>query len=76
MKIADIVRDGKKARITHFYNGELWYETEDGFKFPVPVSDATEVGNATFQAEEKAMLLMRYIRKHLQFLEESNVSAT
>ncbi len=31
--------------------------------FPVPVSD---VGDGTFNAEEKAMLMMRYIRKQIE----------
>lgn len=38
------------------------------FEFPVPVSD---IGNATFLAEDRAPLFMRYIRKHLELLEEA-----
>ena len=34
-------------------------------RIPVPLSD---VGNATFLAEDKALLFMRYIRKHLAVL--------
>lgn len=41
--------------------GNLWYRTALGFEFPVPYSD---MGDATFSAEEKGMMLMRYIRKH------------
>lgn len=71
--IKDMVKDGKKARITHYKLGELWYETECGFKFPVPVHNTEEIGEATFLVEDKAMLLMRYIRKHIKFLEDSKV---
>lgn len=59
--IKNIVK-GKTARFVFFRDRALFYETEDGFQFPVPVEDA---GSATFNAEEKAILLMRYIRKHL-----------
>ena len=59
--IKDIVKD-KKAHFVFFRDRALSYETDDGFQFPVPVDDA---GSATFNAEEKAIILMRYIRKHL-----------
>jgi len=52
-----------------FYRaGHLYYKTETDVTFPVPVSDC---GEATFQAEEKAILLMRYIRKHLEAKKET-----
>lgn len=60
--IKSMVKDGKKARFTHYRHNELWYETECGFAFAVPVSD---IGDATFLAEDKAMMLMRYIRKQV-----------
>lgn len=63
MNIKDMVNGGKAATFTHFRRGILWYKTEDNFAFGVPVED---VGDATFQAEEKAILLMRYIRKQLE----------
>ena len=68
MNIKDMVKDGKKAQFSHFKQNELWYVTEDGFEFPVPVSDT---GDGVFHHQEKAMLLMRYIRKHIALLEES-----
>ena len=64
MKIIDIVKD-KKVSFTHFCDGQLWYTTDDGFEFPVP-TDHKEVGNATFNAEDKAIMYMRYIRKHIE----------
>lgn len=45
--------------------GNLWYRTALGFEFPVPFAD---LGDATFEAEIKGMLLMRYIRKHAEAL--------
>lgn len=51
----------------------IWYDymqddfSPGYFKFPVPISD---IGNATFNREEKALLMMRYIRKHIETIEK------
>jgi hypothetical protein len=71
VSIKVLVASGRKVRFTHFKNGELWYVTETGFAFPVSVTDTKEIGDATFQAEDKALLFMRYIRKHLDMLEKA-----
>jgi len=63
--IKDMVKDGKKVRFSHYRQGELWYTAEGGFNFPVPISDT---GDAAFMNEDKAMLFMRYIRKHLEMI--------
>lgn len=67
MNIKNMVKDGKKVKFIHYRFKELWYETEDGFKFPVPIDDT---GEAIFLAEDKAMLFMRYIRMHLKSIAE------
>lgn len=46
--------------------GNLWYRCDNGFQFPVPISDT---GVATFSASEKGIFMMRYIRKHLDSVE-------
>jgi hypothetical protein len=51
----------------YFRKNELWYTTECGFKFPVP---AEEVGDATFNAKDKASMFMRYIRMHMKSIEK------
>ncbi len=66
-KIIDIVKD-QKAHFVFFRDQSLFYETDGGFQFPVPIGDA---GSATFNAEEKAILLMRYIRKHVEHTAEA-----
>lgn len=71
MNIKDMVKDGKKVNFKFYKLGELWYETEDGFAFPVPISDT---GDGIFLVEDKAILLMRYIRKHIAHLEEARKS--
>jgi len=75
MNLKDMVRAGQKVRISFYSRGNLWYITDSGFEFPVPVRDRTEVGNATFLAEDKAIYFMRYIRKHMQFLEDARMEA-
>ncbi|MDA1370747.1 MAG: hypothetical protein O2971_08320 [Proteobacteria bacterium] len=61
MNIKDIVKN-QNAHFVFYRDECLFYETDNGYQFPVPVEEA---GSATFNAEERAILLMRYIRKHL-----------
>jgi len=65
--IKSMVKD-KVVRFKYYRDGELFYETECGFVFPVPVSDT---GHATFLAEDKALLFMRYIRRQLAKVAEA-----
>ena len=69
MNIKDIVKD-QTARFVFYRDECLFYETDNGFQFPVPVADA---GSATFNSEERAILLMRYIRKHIAKTESAKV---
>lgn len=65
--ITEMVRDNQKATFQYYRDSDLWYRTETGFEFPVPIAD---VGTATFNKEEKALLLMRWIRKHLKVVDD------
>lgn len=58
-----------RVNFEYYRGGQLYYSTtvDSSFKFPVPVSD---IGDATFLKEDKAMLFMRYIRKYLKELEQ------
>lgn len=67
MNIKDLVKN-KKVHFDFYRENELWYKTDDGFEFPVPISD---IGNATFLRDDKAILFMRYIRKHMEYLEKA-----
>ena len=60
--------NGKTVSFSHFVSNELWYKTECGFEFPVPIEDTD---NATFLNMDKALLFMRYIKKHIKFLEQA-----
>jgi hypothetical protein len=70
--IKDMVKDNRLVTFVHFKDGELLYRTECGFEFPVPVSD---VGTATMLAQDKALLFMRYIRKHMDLLAQARAEA-
>ena len=61
MTLKELVK-GKKVRFKFYRDGELWYETDDGFEFPVPISDT---GTGIFKAEDGAIQYMRWIRRHL-----------
>jgi len=65
MSIKEMVKD-KRVYFLFYKEKELWYETENGFKFPVPIDD---VGTASMNRTDKAILFMRWIRKHLALVE-------
>jgi hypothetical protein len=62
MSIKDMVGNGKNVTFVRYQHNELWYKTECGFEFPVPLSDTQE---AVFLNHDKAILFMRWIRKHI-----------
>ena len=66
--IKKMVENNQKVAFRFYRDRQLWYATECGFEFPVPISEA---GTATFLAEDRAILFMRYIRKHMEFLKKS-----
>lgn len=67
MNLKDLVKD-RNVNFEYYRDGELWYATGCGFKFPVPISDT---GTGVFKAVDKAILYMRYIRKHLEKIQEA-----
>ena len=69
--LKEMIVNNQKVRFSFYRDGELWYETECGFRFPIPIADA---GTATFLAEDRAILFMRYIRKQLAAVEEGRLA--
>ena len=69
--LKEMVVNNQKVRFSFYRDGLLWYETECGFLFPVPISEA---GTATFLAEDRALLFMRYIRRHLATVDEARAA--
>lgn len=63
MILKDLVKDTTVVFL-EYRKGNLWYLVVDkDFKFPVPIEDT---GDGVFKNTDKAMLFMRYIRKHLE----------
>jgi len=71
LSVKDMVKDGKKVNFKFYRQNELWYTTEDGFEFPVPIDDA---GDGVFLNEDKAMLFMRYIRRHVDMITKEKLT--
>jgi len=69
--IKEMVKD-KKVTFLYYRENELWYSTECGFEFPVPIND---VGTAVMLAEDKALLFMRWIRKHIDYIEKAKTES-
>ncbi|MBX3150732.1 hypothetical protein KF728_11345 [Candidatus Obscuribacterales bacterium] len=60
---------GTNAEFVCYRDGDLWYRvtgTSINFEFPIPISDT---GTGIFPASLKAITLMRWIRKHLDRIE-------
>jgi hypothetical protein len=53
------------VRFLQYYDGNLWYETEAGFRFPVPVA---EVGTMTCLAEDRVENFAEWIHRHQQVM--------
>ena len=66
--LKEMIVNNQKVRFSFYRDGQLWYVTECGFQFPVPIED---VGTATFLAEDRAILFMRYIRKQIAVVEKA-----
>ena len=62
------VTDDKRVYFRYYADGSLWYETEHNELFPVAIDD---LGTATLWLNEKALLLMRYMRMWNKEIENS-----
>ena len=63
LSIKDLIKNNDVVFLDYRRNN-LWYsiDNEDiNFIFPVPIDD---IGNATFNCRDRAILFMRYIRKY------------
>ena len=62
LSIKEIVKDNH-VFFSHYRAGYLYYNIDvnsERYVFPVPIED---IGDATFNNKDRAMLFMRYIRK-------------
>ena len=63
------VTNGGFCHFAYYRDGQLWYRTAFDELFPVPIA---EIGTASFLAVEKAILLMRYMRKYNDVVQHAN----
>ncbi|MBF84837.1 MAG: hypothetical protein CL489_10290 [Acidobacteria bacterium] len=63
VNIKELVK-GTTATFQRYTDGKLWYKVND-FEFPIPIEDTK---GAVFNAEEKGMTLMRWMRKHIELM--------
>jgi hypothetical protein len=66
--LKEMIVNNQQVRFSFYRDGQLWYETECGFRFPVPIEES---GTATFLAEDRAILFMRYIRKQMAVVKDA-----
>lgn len=70
-RLTDVVKGEQKVRFVCLKNKELWYKTDSGFDFPVPLHDTD---GAEFLAEDKAIFFMRWIGRRINDLKEAQES--
>ena len=63
MSVKEHISGNKKVHFEFYRQGVLYYKTDTGLLFEVPTSD---IGDAVFLAEDRAILFMRWIRKQLE----------
>ena len=61
-EVKEHIINDQKVHFSFYREGILYYKTDKGLLFEVPISDT---GNACFNAEDKAMLYMRWIWKQI-----------
>lgn len=65
LTLKDIVKNNT-AYFSHYRAMHLYYTVKvagDNYIFPVPIED---IGEASFSNEDKAIIMMRYIRKAME----------
>lgn len=68
LKVIDIVKNNV-ARFEYAQSGKLYYKIENDthvYMFPVDLNNKEDVGETRFEAEYKAITLMRYINKSIK----------
>lgn len=68
VKVIDIVR-GTTANFVYAQSGNLFYKVETEthvYIFPVNLNDKEDIGDTRFEAQYKALTLMRYVNKAIK----------
>ena len=67
MNIEKVIQNNESVSFMFFLSGKLWYRTESGFKFPVPIKGS---GQSVFLNEDRVNRFYPYIKAHAQKLNE------
>jgi hypothetical protein len=70
--LKEMIVNNQKVKFLHYQYKELWYVTECGFEFPVPIADT---GSGIFLPEDKAISFMRWIRKQIELINKSQTQS-
>ena len=68
MEVGKILEDNETVRFMFFLSGKLWYRTESGFKFPVPIKGSNQ---SIFLNEDRANRFYPYIKAHAEKLNKA-----
>ena len=63
--LRSLVSKNKKAHFVRYYEGELFYKTDCGFIFPIPIAESDKF---PFHAKEDTTGLIRWIQRQREFL--------
>jgi len=63
-----ILNDNENVNFMFFMSGKLWYRTESGFKFPVPIKGSKQ---SVFLSEDRANRFYPYIKAHVEKLNKT-----
>ena len=63
--------DDQKVQFLRYCDGNLWYRTQCGFEFPVPIA---ETGLSAFYTEDRAILFTTWIRRHRELVLQARAS--
>lgn len=63
VNVKEHIINNQRVQFQFYRSGILFYKTEKGLLFEVPVTDT---GTGVFNAEDKASFFMRWIRKQLE----------
>ncbi len=69
--VAKILENNESVSFMFFLSGKLWYRTESGFKFPVPIKST---GQSVFLNEDRANRFYPYIKAHADKLAKPKVA--
>lgn len=69
--IDKILNDNEIVCFMFFMSGKLWYRTESGFKFPVPIKGS---GQSVFLNEDRAKRFYPYIKAHAEKLDKAKAA--